>query len=290
VHQVVDRVPDLLGPHGSGLGSNSWVVGGQFTRSGRPLLANDPHLGPTLPSVWTQMGLHCTTVGTDCPFDVAGFTFSGVPGVVIGHNQAIAWGFTNMAPDVADLYLEKVDGDRYEYAGQQLPLAVRTETIRVAGEEPRTIRIRATRHGPLLSDVSKGYRRLGRKYAVALQWTALTPGRTMDALFALDRATGWQDMRAAAALFEVPAQGVGVRPVTEPAGELLQVRPGTSPGVGLPHAVDDEGEQGEANGDDDGGDAEQPGGAGVGVGADGRESVVGRGEDRGEGVRDRGEQ
>ena len=133
------------------------------------------------------MGLHCTTVGADCPFDVAGFTFSGVPGVVIGHNQDIAWGFTNMAPDVTDLYLEKVDGDRYEYAGQQLPLAVRTETIRVAGEEPHTIRIRSTRHGPLLSDVSKGYRRLGRKYAVALQWTALTPGRTMDALFALDR-------------------------------------------------------------------------------------------------------
>ena len=198
VHRVVDRVPDLLGPHGSGLGSNSWVVGGQYTQSGLPLLANDPHLGPTLPSVWTQMGLHCTTVGADCPFDVAGFTFSGVPGVVIGHNQDIAWGFTNMAPDVTDLYLEKVDGDSYEYAGQQLPLTVRTETIRVAGEEPHTVRIRSTRHGPLLSDVSKGYRRLGRKYAVALQWTALTPGRTMDALFALDRATGWQDMRAAA--------------------------------------------------------------------------------------------
>ncbi len=226
VHRVVDRVPDLLGAHGSGLGSNSWVVGGQHTKSGLPLLANDPHLGPTLPSVWTQMGLHCTTVGADCPFDVAGFTFSGVPGVVIGHNQDIAWGFTNMAPDVTDLYLEKVDGDRYEYAGQQLPLAVRTETIRVAGEEPHTLRIRSTRHGPLLSDVSKGYRRLGRKYAVALQWTALTPGRTMDALFALDRATGWQDMRAAAALFEVPAQNIVY---ADTAGHIGYQSPGKIP-------------------------------------------------------------
>ncbi len=226
VHQVVDRVPDLLGPHGSGLGSNSWVVGGQFTRSGLPLLANDPHLGPTLPSVWTQMGLHCTTVGPDCPFDVAGFTFSGVPGVVVGHNQDIAWGFTNMAPDVTDLYLEKVDGDRYEYAGQQLPLVVRTETIKVAGEEPHTLRIRSTRHGPLLSDVSKGYRRLGRKYAVALQWTALTPGRTVDALFALDRATGWEDMRAAAALFEVPAQNIVY---ADTAGHIGYQSPGRIP-------------------------------------------------------------
>jgi penicillin amidase len=208
VHDAVDGLPELLGPHGSGLGSNSWVVAGSHTASGRPLLANDPHLGPSLPSVWTQMGLHCREVDAGCPFDVAGFTFSGMPGVVIGHNAHIAWGFTNLAPDVADLYLEKVDRDSYEYRGQQLPLQVRTETIRVAGEEPRRLRIRTTRHGPLLSDVSKGYRRLGQGDAVALRWTALTPGRTMDALFAMDRATGWDEMRAAAELFEVPAQNI----------------------------------------------------------------------------------
>jgi penicillin amidase len=96
----------------------------------------------------------------------------------------------------------------------------------VAGQDPRTVRIRSTRHGPLLSDVSKGYRRLGRKYAVALQWTALTPGRTMDALFALDRATGWQDMRAAAELFEVPAQNIVY---ADTAGHIGYQSPGRIP-------------------------------------------------------------
>jgi penicillin amidase len=226
VQALLGRVPELLGPHGSGIGSNSWVVSGRYTESGLPLLANDPHLGPTLPSVWTQMGLHCTTVTDACPFDVAGFTFSGVPGVVIGHNAQIAWGFTNLAPDVADLYLERVTGDTYEYDGQQLPLDVRTETISVAGEEPRKITVRATRHGPLLSDVAKRWRRAGAGNGVALRWTALTPGRTMDALFALDRAGSWDEMRVAADLFEVPAQNIVF---ADTAGHIGYQSPGKIP-------------------------------------------------------------
>jgi penicillin amidase len=209
VARSVDRLPTLLGPQGPGLGSNSWVVSGEHTASGMPLLANDPHLGPALPSIWTQMGLHCRTVSAACPFDVAGFTFSGMPGVVIGHNADIAWGFTNLAPDVADLVLEKVDGDSYEYEGKPADLAVRVETLEVAGEEPRRLRIRESRHGPLISDVSKGYAKAGSgQYAVAVEWTALRPGRTMDAVFAINRATGWDEMRAAASLFEVPAQNI----------------------------------------------------------------------------------
>ena len=86
VRRGVDAIPELLG-RGSGIGSNSWVVSGDHTVSGKPLLANDPHLATSLPGVWYQMGLHCTTVDDDCPFDVSGFTFAGVPGVVIGHNQ-----------------------------------------------------------------------------------------------------------------------------------------------------------------------------------------------------------
>ena len=212
VARAVDRLPTLLGPHGPGLGSNSWVVSGEHTASGKPLLANDPHLAPVLPSIWAQMGLHCRSVSAACPFDVAGFTFSGVPGVVIGHNADVAWGFTNLAPDVADLVLEKVDGDSYEYEGKRVDLDVRVETIKVAGEDPRRLRIRSTRHGPLVSDVSKRYRRIGDAhgsgYAVAIEWTALRPGRSMDALFALDRATGAEDLRSAASLFEVPAQNI----------------------------------------------------------------------------------
>ncbi len=226
----VEALPTLLGPHGSGLGSNSWVVSGDHTRSGKPLLANDPHLGPALPSIWSQMGLHCRTVSAACPFDVAGFTFSGVPGVVIGHNADVAWGFTNLAPDVADIVLEKVDGDTYRYEGKRVDLDVRVETIKVAGEEPRRLRIRSTRHGPLISDVNKGYRRIadaeGSGYAVAIEWTALTPGRTMDAVFAINRAAGWDDLRAAASLFEVPAQNIVY---ADTAGHIGYQAPGRVP-------------------------------------------------------------
>src|SRR5690606_22722909 len=106
----VERLPVLVG-RGNGVGSNSWVVAGEHTSSGLPLLANDPHLGISVPGIWHQMGLHCRTVGPECPFDVGGFTFSGLPGVVIGHNDQIAWGFTNLGPDVVDLSLEQVRDD-----------------------------------------------------------------------------------------------------------------------------------------------------------------------------------
>src|SRR5690606_9942030 len=99
----VAAVPPLLGRAGRGLGSNAFVVHGDRTATGLPLLANDPHLDPSQPSIWYQMALHCRTVTEACPWAVTGFTFSGMPGVIIGHNQRIAWGFTNMAPDVADL-------------------------------------------------------------------------------------------------------------------------------------------------------------------------------------------
>ena len=89
---AIDAIPELLGPEGGDLGSNSWVISGALTESGQPLLANDPHLGPAMPSIWTQMGLHCAEVRDDCAFDVAGYTFSGLPGVIIGHNDRIALG------------------------------------------------------------------------------------------------------------------------------------------------------------------------------------------------------
>jgi penicillin amidase len=220
---ALDSVPALLG-RGDGIGSNSWVVSGAHTASGKPLLANDPHLAPAVPSIWYQMGLHCRTVSDACPFDVAGFTFSGLPGVIIGHDNRIAWGFTNLGPDVTDLFLERVVGDTSEYAGTFEPLTVRHETIKVRGGADVPLTIRSTRHGPLLSDVSSAVRDAGRltgtegrasasgdsdqTYDVALSWTALTPGRTADAIFALDRATDWDGFRAAAAQFEVPAQNL----------------------------------------------------------------------------------
>lgn len=220
LRQGLAQVPALLG-RGNGIGSNSWVVDGRHSATGAPILANDPHLGTSLPGVWMQMGLHCTTVSEDCPLDVAGFTFSGVPGVVIGHNADIAWGFTNLGPDVSDLYLEKVVGDEWKYDGRMLPLRTRTETIKVRGDKDVTLTVRSTRHGPLLSDVSDDYADVGEQapvdgivpgrgegYAVALEWTALHPAPTADAILELDEATDWDSFRAAASDFSVPAQNL----------------------------------------------------------------------------------
>lgn len=211
-------VPELIGG-GSGIGSNSWVISGAFTETGAPILANDPHLTGTIPGIWLQMGLHCRTVSSACPFDVAGFTFSGFPGVIIGHNADLAWGFTNMGADVADFYLEHITADgNYIKDKQLLPLQTRTEEIKVNGGESVTITVRSTDHGPIISDVSTAAFGAGLapappdggkvRYDVSLQWTALMPSKTAAAVFTLNTAKNPQDIAAAAAAFAVPAQNI----------------------------------------------------------------------------------
>ncbi len=221
LQDILDDVPTAVGVNGDGIGSNSWVVSGAHTITGKPLLANDPHLSPSLPSVWYQMGLHCRTVSAKCQYDVTGYTFAGMPGVVIGHNQEIAWGLTNSGVDVTDLYLEKITGEGYQYDGKVVPFETREETIKVAGGASKKIVVRETNNGPLLSDrddelVETGKRATvdasapdrGDGYGVALRWTALEAGTTMDAVFAIDRATNWDDFREAATLFDVPSQNL----------------------------------------------------------------------------------
>jgi len=217
VDKVIKGLPQLLG-RGDGIGSNSWVVSGEHTTTGKPLLANDPHLGATMPGIWTQVGLHCNKFSPQCPYDVSGFSFSGLPGVVIGHNSSISWGFTNLNPDVMDLYLERLTGDGVLYNGKVEPLTTRTETFKVAGQdEEEKITVRSTRHGPLISDTDDDAKEAGElaakgkstePYGIALRWTALTPGRTADAIFAIDRAQTWKAFRSAATLFEVPSQNL----------------------------------------------------------------------------------
>lgn len=231
VHAASGVLDRWLGPVGSGIGSNSWVVGGDRTTTGKPILANDPHLAPAMPSLWYQVGLHCTTRSADCDYDVSGWTMSGMPGVFIGHNADIAWGFTNLGPDVTDLVLEKVDGDSYLVDGKQVAMTTRREVIKVAGGDPVTITVRETADGPLISDVSgiDVYPAVGEDapvpapgsaasaqpppergsgYAVALRWTALQPSRTFDAFDILDTATDFEDFRAAAAQLNSPAQNL----------------------------------------------------------------------------------
>ncbi len=219
--KTLDEIPALLGPNGNGIGSNSWVVSGAHTTTGKPLLANDPHLAPQMPSLWYQMGLHCRTTGPKCNYDVSGFTFSGMPGVVIGHNQNISWGMTNLGADVTDLYLEKINADGYLYDNRQRPFTTRKETIKVAGGESRQITVRSTNNGPIVSDRDDELGNVGKDapvgnaapdrgdgYAVSLRWTALDPGNSMDAVFELNRAKDWSSFRKAAGHFEVPSQNL----------------------------------------------------------------------------------
>ena len=228
---VIEAASMLVGDVGEGIGSNSWVVSGAHTETGKPLLANDPHLGAALPSVWYQVQLRCSTVSEECPFDVGGYSFSGLPGVVIGHNEQVAWGFTNLTTDVADLYIEKVDGDEYWRDGALIPLETREETVEVAGGDDIDLTIRSTVHGPIISGLTDDFTALADgevwadgselthgetdaagamsgEYAVSLRWTALDPGTTPQAIFALNVAQDFSDFRHAASLFEVPAQNL----------------------------------------------------------------------------------
>ncbi|MFC7945236.1 penicillin acylase family protein [Microbacterium oxydans] len=228
---VIEAASMLVGDVGEGIGSNSWVVSGDLTETGMPLLANDPHLGASLPSVWYQVQLKCSTVDEECPFDVGGFSFSGLPGIVIGHNQKVAWGFTNLTTDVTDLYVERIEGDQYWRDGALVPLEESTETIKVAGGDDIDLTIRSTVHGPIISGLTDDFTEIAddpepalgveasaptapvpgsedAEYAVSLRWTALDPGTAATAIFALSTAQDFDDFRYAASLFDVPAQNL----------------------------------------------------------------------------------
>jgi penicillin amidase len=210
-------IPRVLGSREAETGSNSWAVAGSRTESGRAILSNDPHLATSIPSPLAQVGLHCRTLSEACPFDVSGFSMAAIPGVVIGKNTKIAWGLSTSYLDVQDLYLEDVRGDTVREGDTYVPLHVITEEIHVRGEDhPRVIRIRSSRHGPLLSDVDARLQQVSAtrpnpstaQYGVALSWTALQPGRSMDALLGIDQAQNFAEFRAAAALLSAPSQNL----------------------------------------------------------------------------------
>ena len=196
-----DRVADL-GFGGETLGSNSWVLSGARTETGKPILANDPHLGLRTPSVWYLARI-------DAPgYALSGATLPGIPGVIIGHNDRIAWGVTSLEPDVQDLFVETVDPadpSRYRHRGAWKSFSVRSETIRVRGGPDVALAVRESIHGPIVTDVFGGAAALGK--AVALRWTGLDDGdRTAEAFFALGRARDWNGFLAAVALLKVPPQ------------------------------------------------------------------------------------
>ena len=212
--RALDAVPAVLG-EGPNIGSNSFVVAGSHTASGKPIIGNDPHLDIDYPSVWSQVGLHCTELDEDCTFDVEGFSFAGLPGVVIGRNPQLAWAFTNLSGDSSDLVVEQNAGEgAYRRDGACLAYKTRTETFKVAGGEPFEMEVRESVHGPIVSGLFAPDEDLGQlpgatgDFSVALQWTALMPSRTAEAWFALNRATDAAGVAEVASLFADPAQNI----------------------------------------------------------------------------------
>lgn len=215
-NQAID-LEALLGPSGLGIGSNSWAISGELTNTGEPLLANDTHLGVQMPSIWYEIGLHCAPQGEKCTYNVTGFSFAGVPGVVIGHNDRIAWGFTNLGPDVQDLYIERINPDnpnQYEVNGEWVDMELINETVQVAGGDPVELTVRYTRHGPIISETYgslEGFTEtagieLPPRYAIALRWTALEETQTFPAIWQMNQAGNWDEFRQAASMFDVPSQ------------------------------------------------------------------------------------
>jgi penicillin G amidase len=238
-----------LGPSGPDIGSNSWVVSGDLTTTGKPLLANDMHLGIQMPSIWYENALHCLPKSDACPFEVTGFSFAGVPGVVAGHNDRIAWAYTNLGPDVQDLFIEKVnpqDPNQYEVDGKWVDFETRQETIKVGGGDPLELTVRISRHGPVISDTYGSLKdkvdpkedpeatpfkdesgvALPENYAIALAWTALTPNSPFEAVWGFDKSQNWEDFRAAARKWSVPAQNLLYADVD---GNIGYQTPGTIP-------------------------------------------------------------
>lgn len=241
-----------------GKGSNSWVVAGNRTESGRPLLANDPHLGLSAPALWYFAHLQAPGMkGADgritAPLDAIGATLPGLPFVVLGRTAGAAWTFTNTAPDVQDLYIEQINpANANEYrvpASGTVPawaaFRVREETIRVKDQPDVKLAVRESRHGPVLSDVQKTHTDLidTEKYVIALKWAALEDdNQTVLAGLRANQAQSVSDVLAAFSIYHSPMQNlvtadtqgsmafkaIGKVPLRKPGNDIRGIAP--SPG------------------------------------------------------------
>lgn len=190
-----------------GMGSNNWVVGGALSESGKPLLANDPHLSLSAPGLWYLA--HLSAPG----LNVIGGTLPGLPTVVLGRNDRIAWGFTNTAPDVQDLYIEHInpaDDKQYQTPDGWADFTMRSEFIKVKGQPDVRLEVRETRHGPVITGALPILAKApvdAKQYVIAFSWTALRPDDlSLQAGIKFNRAGNWQEFLDAAKDFAAPQQ------------------------------------------------------------------------------------
>jgi penicillin amidase len=210
-------------------GSNNWVIAGQHTASGRPLLSNDMHLALTEPNIWYMADLRAQGHDGTPGYHAAGVTLPGMPFIVAGHNQHVAWGFTALYADVEDLFVERLDGKGNYLAvdGRWKPLSVDHEVIHVRGGEDVPLDVKSTSHGPLLNPILTHETR-----PIALRWTLYDPALNALPLYQLNTASDWAEFSAALGSWCWPTQNCGLlrRPGTH---RLSRHRAGSASSGGL---------------------------------------------------------
>jgi penicillin amidase len=220
----LEKEPPQLSQSASFAGaSNSWVISGARSASGKPLLANDPHLGLTAPGIWYFAHLHAPGL------DAIGATLPGVPGIVLGRNERIAWAATNTGPDVQDLYLEKIDAaGRYLTPKGPMPFVTLLETIKIKGAADEALTVRVSRHGPVISDVvSNALDAIPRGHALAFAWTALAEDdASLAMVFKLPRSRNWSEFVDSLRDFHAPQQNLSYADVE---GNIGFIAPGRIP-------------------------------------------------------------
>jgi penicillin amidase len=223
--EKVSRIapPSLI----EGMGSNNWVLGGARSKTGRPLLANDPHLGLSAPSLWYLA--HVSAPG----LNAIGATLPGIPGIVLGHNDRIAWAFTNTGPDVQDLYIEEIsesDPARYRTPDGWAAFDTREEVIHVKGQADVPLKVRTTRHGPVITGALPLADKApldAQRHVIAFAWTALRPDDlSFQAGVRLSRAGNWDEFVAALRDFSAPQQNMVYADVD---GNIGMLAPGRIP-------------------------------------------------------------
>lgn len=183
-------------------GSNNWAVSGSKTASGKPLIADDPHLSLSTPSIWYQMILKSDNV------NVSGVIFAGIPGIILGHNDEVAWTVTNVGPDVQDLYIEKFNPEnphQYLYDGEWKNAEVVTHDIKIKDENSEKFELIYTHHGPVIDEIVKPINK-DNKIKYSMRWTALEATKELDAILQINKAKDWQTFEKALENFNAPAQ------------------------------------------------------------------------------------
>ncbi len=199
---ALTRAREVLGTEGGGA-SNNWVVSGKKSETGKPILATDMHLNHSLPGIWYEAHLSTPSM------NVSGVTAPGIPFIIVGATDHVAWGFTNVMADDSDYYLEKINPeneDQYQYQGKWEDMTTRKEVIKVKGSRDVNYMVRLTRHGPVVDDIDKYEAPQG--YALAMRWTAPELDTVPKALYRFNRAKTIDDMEAGIEYFKCPGQNI----------------------------------------------------------------------------------